>query len=218
MFLDVLNICNNSVIQAFFGEKFAQNWSRSFMNSLLHFEHDSWKTALVKGILYRSFSMCPMENDLHQKPLTSAVFLGSSKNPKKIKFWSLSLVTFANISLLGALQKFSEQLWSCRLFSKHFLDITEDVEKRIVAIQHIDNDLDKKPLTSAGFLGSYSKCSKEFISLQDQFWANFAPKNACMALLGPRNHPDSRMLLLMLRISRNMFRISFKCNSGVKIF
>ena len=50
-------------------------------------------------------------------------------------------------------------------FSKHSPDFTEAVEKRIVAIGHIENDLDKKPLTRAVFHESCSKSSKELIYL-----------------------------------------------------
>ena len=96
------------------------------------------------------------------KPLTSAFFHKSSKISKNSKFgvWDGS-VTFSNIWLPEALQNFSEQLWPCRLFSKQSPDFTEGVEKRIVAIGPVENDLETKPLTRAVFHKS-SKISKKF--------------------------------------------------------
>ena len=93
----------------------------------------------------------------------------------KFGVWDGS-VTFSSIWLLEALQNFSEQLWPCRLFSEQSLDFTKGVEKRIVAIGRVENDLDTKPLPSAIFHESCSKCSKEFTSLQDNFWAYFWKK------------------------------------------
>ena len=57
-----------SVIQALFGQKYAQKWCWRDMNSLLHFEHDSWKTALVRGFLSKSFSTRPMVTILFSTP------------------------------------------------------------------------------------------------------------------------------------------------------
>ena len=57
-----------SVIQALFCQKYAQKWTWRDMNSLLHFEHDLWKTALVKGFVSKSFSTGPMATILFSTP------------------------------------------------------------------------------------------------------------------------------------------------------
>ena len=51
---------HKSVIQALFCQKYAQKWSWRDMNSLLHFEHDSWRTALARDFMSTPFSTRPM--------------------------------------------------------------------------------------------------------------------------------------------------------------
>ena len=74
-------------------------------------------------------------------------------------------VTFSCIWLLEALQNSSEQLQPRRLFSEQSLDITKGVEKRILAIGRVENDLDKKPLTRQGRFYGSSKKSKMIFKL-----------------------------------------------------
>ena len=71
------------------------------------------------------------------------------------------LVTFSCIWLLKALQNSSAR----RLFSEQSLDITKGVEKRILAIGRVENDLDKKPLTRQGRFYGSSKKSKMIFKL-----------------------------------------------------
>ena len=111
-----------------------------------------------------------VESDLDTKPLTRAVFHESSKNSKHFEIWSLRRLSdfFKHLASRGFTKLFKAAMIK-HLFSKRSLDFTKGVEKRFVAIGCVENHLNKKPLTSAVFHESCSKCSKEFISLQDHF-------------------------------------------------
>ena len=93
----------------------------------------------TKGVEKRIVAKGHIEHDLYEKPLTSAVFLGSSKNPKNFKSWSLRLLgDFCKHFASGGLTKIFRATMIMPFAFKTFFRLHKRCRKRIVAIAHIE--------------------------------------------------------------------------------